>query len=37
MSNPLTIRAEAVAVVRKALFCLMGDGTEAIAEALVQR
>jgi hypothetical protein len=37
MSNTLTIPAEAVPVVRKALFCLMGDGTEAIAEALVQR
>ena len=35
MSTPnLTIPADAVPVLRKALFCLMGDGAEAISEPL---
>ena len=34
MSTTLTIPADAVPVVRKALFCLMGDGTESINLAL---
>jgi hypothetical protein len=34
MSTTLTIPADAVPVVRKALFCLMGDGAEEISQPL---
>jgi hypothetical protein len=34
MSTTLTIPADAVPVVREALFCLMGDGAEGISEPL---
>jgi hypothetical protein len=34
MGSTLTIPADAVPVVRKALFCLMGDGAEGISQPL---